>query len=226
MTGGIFKSGAKGLYYIAKTITKFLFGSVMNMSVKKGYLEAKDYYNTKLNNKESVKSYMESRYINYAAKRIVTEIIVGKAISVFASIISNYGKGETDKDKRRMLYMLAYVMHRLEWESLTPYRADDMFNNIKSPTAAMSVTDKLGNLSETVMRTYFPSMSNSLYDTFQNTKVQNKYNPTVSRGEYKGWSKVDRSLFKLVPYHNFFEQVYGSEAKDRYFVNQIMKQND
>lgn len=226
MDGGIFRSGAKGFYYIAKTLTKFLTGSVRNMSVKKGYVDAKDYYNSKFNNKDSLKDYMESRYINYATKQIVTEIAVGKIISVFASIIANSAKNETDKDKRRELYLLAYIMHRLEWESLTPYRADDMFNNIKSPTAATSVTDKMGDVTESFMRTYFPSMSNSLYDTFQNTKTQNKYNPTVSRGEYKGWSKTNKALFKLLPYHNFYEQVYGSEAKDRYFVNQIMKQND
>lgn len=226
MDGGIFRSGAKGFYYMAKTLAKFLTGSVRNMSVKKGYVDAKDYYNSKLNNKDSIKDYMESRYINYATKRIITEIVIGKTISIFASMIANTSKNETNKDKRRKLYLLAYIMHRLEWESLTPYRADDMFNNIKSPTAATSVTDKMGDVTESFMRTYFPSMSNSLYDTFQNTKTQNKYNPTVSRGEYKGWSKTNKALFKLLPYHNFYEQVYGSEAKDRYFVNQIMKQND
>jgi len=205
MDGGIFRSGAKGFYYIAKTLAKFLTGSVRNMSVKKGYVDAKDYYNSKLNNKDSIKDYMESRYINYATKRIVTEIAIGKTISIFASIIANISKNETDKDKRKKLYLLAYIMHRLEWESLTPYRADDMFNNIKSPTAATSVTDKMGDVTESFMRTYFPSMSNSLYDTFQNTKTQNKYNPIVSRGEYKDWSKTNKALFKLLPYHNFYE---------------------
>ena len=30
-------------------------------------------------------------------------------------------------------------------------------------------------------------------------------------------------MFKFTPYHNIFEQLYGADAKDRYYVNEVMK---
>lgn len=226
MTGGIFRSGIKGLYWLTSALAKFLYGSVRNMSVKHGYLNAKEYYDSRFKDKTSIQSYMTGKYINMAMKQMIIEITIGNIIAYLAGSIYHNVKAESDKDKRRKLALLAYIMHRWQWEAMTPYRTDDLLSNIKSPSAATGTMDRIENFAETFSRTYYPSVASSLWDTFNNKKSGKKFNPEVTRGEYAGWKKWQRSLFKLLPQHNFYEQWYGSEAKDRYFVNQIMKQND
>ena len=54
--------------------------------------------------------------------------------------------------------------------------------------------------------------------------VHSHYNPIVNKGAYKDWYKYQRDLFKLsCPWHNTYEQAFGSIDKRRYYENQIMQ---
>nr|DAM86425.1 MAG TPA: hypothetical protein [Caudoviricetes sp.] len=225
ISGGIYRAFGAGMWYFTNAAYKFLYGSVKHLSIKNGFMESKEYYNSKFGDTTTVRGYMTKKYINACTKQVIAEIAAINFIGFLASYFYNVMSKEVDKDKRRLLAMLTYILHRLTWETKTPYNFTDAFNNVKSPTAATSLTDKVGNLFESFSRKYIPT-SSSLFDTFQSNTDKKEYNGNVKRGLYKGWDKVDRDLFKLLPVHNAYEQIYDSESKDRYFKNQIMKEGD
>ena len=158
----------------------------------------------------------------YKLKQVSTELILINAIlSPIIALLESYIKDDDDDDNK-LLNLLLYVQYRSLWEAKTPYLFDDLFNNIKTVSAGTSGTDKVQNLLESVSRTYFPDISNSLYDTFF-SRDRKEYDEYVKRGAYKGDLKVVRDLIKLTPYHNVYEQYNDSESKLRYFKNQVMK---
>lgn len=225
ISGGIYRAFGAGMWYFTNAAYKFLYGSVKHLSIKNGFMQSKEYYNSRFGDTTTVRGYMTKKYINACTKQVIAEIAAINFIGFLASYFYNVMSKEVNKDKRRLLAMLTYILHRLTWETKTPYNFTDAFNNVKSPTAATSLTDKAGNLFESFSRKYIPT-SSSLFDTFQSNTDKKEYNGNVKRGLYKGWDKVDRDLFKLLPVHNAYEQIYDSESKDRYFKNQIMKEGD
>ena len=165
-------------------------------------------------------------------------IELGMFITAFKILIPLlYVAADDKKNKDELLLQLAaYTARRVEWESFNPYRLDDMAANIKTVTAETSLLDKI----EQLLTDIAPRTSNShqyeiildianLFGTSFNSDLENKYDSSeVKRGVYKGWDKLDRDLFKLfIPYHNTYEQIYGSKNKRRYYENQIMRiEND
>jgi hypothetical protein len=121
--------------------------------------------------------------------------------------------------------MIAYVARSFQWESFTQYRFAEFMNAIKSPTAATSFTDKVGDWASTVtnqtINTLYPR-GKFLFDPSQNyiEAVNDDY---ITTGAYSGWTKFQRSIFKATPAHNLFEQVKNAKAKRNYLENQIMK---
>lgn len=227
MAGGIFKSGTKGLWYFANIVSKFLCGTIKNVSISEGYNEARQYYNSKFNDKSSTLNYMRSQTMKYQLKQIMIELLIWQMCASAAAFVYYSAKNERDRKRKKLLWLMSYIAHRNQWEFATPYRANDMFNNVKTLTAATGTTDKIDNFLESFNRRFFPSTWGNLYDTFGSGSESNKkYESTVKSGVYKGWDKWQRDLFKFTPYHNIFEQLYGSDAKDRYYVHEIMKQND
>lgn len=157
----------------------------------------------------------------------MVELLIWQMCASAAAFVYYSAKNERDRKRKKLLWLMSYIAHRNQWEFATPYRANDMFNNVKTLTAATGTTDKIDNFLESFNRRFFPSTWGNLYDTFGSGSESNKkYESTVKSGVYKGWDKWQRDLFKFTPYHNIFEQLYGSDAKDRYYVHEIMKQND
>ena len=102
---------------------------------------------------------------------------------------------------------------------------------IKSPTASTSLTDKITDLAQQATKTTINIISprgEFLFDPSQNYKDlfnDEEDEDLVTRGAYKGWSKTNRAMFKLLPAHNLYEQVKDSKAKRSYLENQIMNTN-
>lgn len=91
------------------------------------------------------------------------------------------------------------------WESYTPYRFDDMLNNVKTPSAATGTMDKVEDLTYQLYKTAMPQKS--LLDTFISDKPFSLLGTgeEIQRGPYKGHSKLFRSLLKTTPLHNPYE---------------------
>lgn len=66
------------------------------------------------------------------------EILLYNAL--IAPAVSIFCKYADDSDDW-WIQMLAYWFRAFQWESYTAYRLDDLFNNIRSVTAAESVID-------------------------------------------------------------------------------------
>ena len=116
-------------------------------------------------------------------------------------------------------------MVRTRWEAFTPYRADDIFNNLKTVSAQTGTMDKVDALGNDMIRWVLPQ--GDLYNTFLRPHIKNRkqYNPVVQKGIYEGWYKSYRDLFKFLPIHNMYEQINGSKQKRDYYTNQIEKLN-
>lgn len=164
----------------------------------------------------------------YVYQQLVKQVIIELAmysmvISPIVGLICAYADDDDNKDKL-LLQFIAFLARRVQWESFTPYRANDVLNNFKTVSAAQSLSDKAEAFMNSIIRFYSPQ--GSLFDTFFASKnsTTNTYNPIVDRGPYKGYSKIERDAFKLlVPYHSAYEQALDSRTKRKYYENQIMQ---
>jgi len=77
VSGGIFRSAMNGIWYLTKALSKFLYGSATNMSVRQGYNYAKEYYDNKFNDKSSNANYIMSQTMKYQLKQVIAEIALG-----------------------------------------------------------------------------------------------------------------------------------------------------
>lgn len=157
-------------------------------------------------------------------KQAFVEIAMYKCVLVpLVGYLCMQADDDDNKDKL-LLQFAAFLARRLQWESFTPYRADDLFNNFKTVTAAQSLSDKAEAFCNSFIRWQYPQ--GSLFNTFfsSENKQNDEYNPYVDRGVYKDWYKWERDAFKLfVPYHSAYEQYYDSRSKRKYYQNQIMQ---
>lgn len=167
----------------------------------------------------SDESYMLSRARRKHLKKFGVELIMFyAAFQILMPLLYTAADDKKNKDKL-LLQLAAYTARRVEWESFNPYRLDDMYNNINTVTAETSLLDKI----ETIATDYSPR--GNLFSTLFNSDPTSEIgNYRVKRGVYKGWDKTDRDWFKLLmPYHNAYEQIYGSKEKRRYYENRIMQ---
>lgn len=65
------------MWYLTKALSKFLYGSAANMSVRQGYNYAKEYYDSKFNDKSSTANYIMSQTMKYQLKQVVAELALG-----------------------------------------------------------------------------------------------------------------------------------------------------
>lgn len=66
-----------------------------------------------------------------------------------------------------------------------------------------------------------------IYDVYQQEKNSNSDDNVIKNSKsYKGWKRWERNVFKLTPFHNWWEQVHDPEAKRRYNENKIMRMSD
>lgn len=164
----------------------------------------------------------------YVYQQLVKQVMIELAmysmvITPIVGLICAYADDDDNKDKL-LLQFMAFLARRVQWESFTPYRANDVLNNFKTVSAAQSLSDKAEAFVNSILRWYSPK--GSLFDTLFASKnsTTNTYNPIVDRGPYKGYSKIEKAAFKLfVPYHSAYEQALDSRTKRKYYENQIMQ---
>lgn len=70
-------------------------------------------------------------------------------------------------------------MVRTRWEAFTPYRADDIFNNLKTVSAQTGTMDKIDALNNDMIKWVMPQ--GDLYNTFLRPHIKNRkeHNPVV-----------------------------------------------
>lgn len=172
--------------------------------------------------KTDMQEQLKANYNQHALRKVMMELgMYNLVIKPLVLMLIKMSKDDDKKDKR-LLQLVTYIMTRFMWESYTPYRFDDMINNVKSPSAALSTVDKLEDMGYQLYKTAMPQ--GSLLDTFVDDKPFSLFkSETVSRGPYKNWTKFERSLMKATPMHNAYEQWLDSKNKENYYINQVMK---
>lgn len=219
MNGGVYRCAFGSAKAFISAAWCASIDAFTHLSISKG----RETFNNKyFGDNTSTEDLLKKQYGLYKLKQIATELALVQAIIPGLIVLLESYVDDKKRRKNYILNMLTYIAYRSLWESKTPYLFSDLANNIKTVTAFTSITDKSQNLAESITRTYLP-WTNNLWDTLLDVKTK-KYQTKVKRGVYKGWTKVDRDLFKLfVPFHNAVEQYYGSDEKLRYFKNQVMK---
>lgn len=161
-------------------------------------------------------------------KRLLTEITFHKLVVVPIVLSIVAAANDPDNDDDYLLQWIAYCATAFMWESFTPYRPADLFNNVRNVSAASSLLDAIGQFS---IQFQFTNPDISLSQAFLNVfgidtqteKAEDKN--IIKSGAYKGWTKNQRAWFKILfPFHNVYEQYKNSEAKRRYYEKQVMKQ--
>ena len=176
---------------------------------------------------ESAKSVIDP--INrWELKRILTEVTFHKLIVVPIVLSIVAAANDPENDDNYLLQWIAYCATAFMWESFTPYRPADLFNNIRNVSAASSLLDAIGQFS---IQFQFTNPDISLSQAFLNvfgidTQTEEEEDEDVIKsGAYKGWTKNQRAWFKILfPFHNVYEQYKNSEAKRRYYEKQVMKE--
>lgn len=161
-------------------------------------------------------------------KRLLAEITFHKLVVVPIVLSIVAAADDPDNDDNYLLQWIAYCATAFMWESFTPYRPADLFNNIRNVSAASSLLDAIGQFS---IQFQFTNPDISLSQAFLNvfgidTQAEEDEDKNIIKsGAYKGWTKNQRAWFKILfPFHNTYEQYKNSEAKRRYYEKQVMKE--
>lgn len=199
-------------FYQQIAFNKDFYKQIVSTNIRRQY---KNYFN----DNTSDESYMLSRARRKHIKKFGIELVVFFAAFQMLMPLLYAASDDKDNKDKLLLQLAAYTARRVEWESFNPYRLDDMANNISTVTAETSLLDKI----ETIITDYSPRAN--LFSTLFNSDPLSEIGDNrVKRGVYKGWDKTDRDWFKLlIPYHNAYEQIYGSKEKRRYYENKIMQ---
>lgn len=137
------------------------------------------------------------------------------------------------------LQFAALVGRRVQWETYTMYRFSDINNNIRTVSAQTGTLDKFESAGNALYKSIFPR--ETLFETILSIGQEydsDDYDPYVNRGLYSEselreyllgdsrWTKLEKALFKLLPFSHVYEQMFDSKSKRKYFENQIMKNNE
>ncbi|MBQ7819971.1 MAG: hypothetical protein IJ341_09790 [Bacteroidales bacterium] len=122
-------------------------------------------------------------------------------------------KWADEDDENWFKKFFAYVAMRTQFESTSPYNIFDLYNTIKTPTPAYGPFDNLTNLFSTSWETIRKIIAG-----------EDLTEDEVERGAYEGKSQLFKSIMKVTPLKNIYEQLFGIDDKIRYYQNQIMKE--
>ena len=211
-----------GVFRTAALFALCLYDGVRAMDLSKG----RETYDKYFNNNSTVANSLKSRARRYQLRQMAIELAVFKLIfAPLVSLLCSYSDDDDNKDNK-LLQLITYIMVRTRWEAFTPYRAEDVFNNLKTVSAQTGTMDKFDALTNDMIKWVMPQ--GDLYNTFLRPHIKNNktYNPVVQRGIYEGWYKTYRDAFKFLPIHNIYEQINGSKQKREYYTNQIEKLNN
>ena len=179
----------------------------------------KDVFKKSFNDFSTREANIESQMNRYAFKQIAWELtLFNILVSTVANMICFYADDHKDD---KLIQAIAYWMRGFQWEAFTPYRLNDIFQNFKSPSAALSMVDRIA--------TFFNMTNTSLVDhpiswimNLCGLPIFDKqYDETIKRGTYKGHSREFRDAIKMTPLKNIYEQTIDSRAKRTYAENQL-----
>ena len=204
-------------------------------------------YKPKYNNPLDEQTYLNQRQNFYDIKRILCEVLL---YNLFITPVANLAAAiaDDDDDNKFIIQMLAYWMRAFQWESYTAYRPTELLGAIKSPSAVTSPLEKTEDAVNSLFSAFVPYFSMNLLVPsvfgvlgFANdvkneiTTDEDYYNEEITRGAYaynefadlfydeeRGWTRREKAMFKLLPFHNLYEQIKDSKSKRRYIENQIM----
>lgn len=210
-----------GMHLTHRQHVKNRRAGVNNKTIKQVF---HDYFNDQSSEQKSI----ESLSNRYQLKQTLIEIALFMCVSQIADFVC--GWADSDDDDTWWKYMLAYWARGTEWEMFTPYRTDDLLNNIKSATAATSGTEAVSNLltgfGAGVVNRIFPrtlfnpseilDLQQDLKDDFFSGQISNRSK------SYAGMHPWQKLLIKTLPAHNIWEQFNDSKSKLGYLENQIM----
>lgn len=173
----------------------------------------------------------------WALKQVIAESAfhVSVTLPIVSLILSMANDPENDDDW--VLQFIAYLAVRVQWETMSAYRGTDILNNIRSATAATSLTDGIDQVFQTFNSIKIPENSLwNLYTNFIPLDFQNENlkenNQMVTRGAYFKFgqdigidiTKSDRALIKITPFKNLIQQRYGAKDSRNYYMKQVMKE--
>ena len=194
------------------------------------------------------KEYQQSQINRWHFKQIFSELaIYNLVIYPLTEVIVKWA--DEDDEDRWWLQFLAYIALAFQWEAFTPYRYIDLINTFKSPSPATGTLDKVENFADTLGKTIFPRATlfnpSSFLHPFESEGEEDTEfeDDIVTSGTYSEnrleampwvmlysdrdeFTKLERDLYKLTPWHNWFEQKYNSKAKLNYMKHQIMHRRE
>ena len=198
---------------------------------KKDIRSLKDKLNDfKLNDFTTKENNINSQLNRNALKQIAIEVVLYKAfICPFVGALCMWADDDPDNAWKQML---AYWFRGLQWEYYTPYRFDDILNNIKTPSAATGLIDDIKNTVMSAFNTANPMFYEMQYflmsllgwSSFEQPGNIEDENLIVNKRDkvYGGDKKIKKVLIKTTPYRNIKEQTIDSKSKRKYFENQVM----
>lgn len=213
--GGIFRTVFNAIF---TNVFKAMKVAFKEKSLSKGYRKLieneRDYFYDN--------SSLQKAAISTVRRKQIRQVSIEAALYPITYLTTMQICRLADEDKKdKLLQFIAYLMLRVQWESYSAYRATDIFNTIRTPSAELGTVDKIEAVANSLIRSIFPN--GNLLDTLYSSDLKNSYNETVRRGAYKGWNKSDRDWFKLLfPQHHLYEQYNDSYSKRRYYKNKIM----
>lgn len=159
-------------------------------------------------------------------KRLLLEVGIYNLL-LFPLVSLILRKADEDRDDT-LLQLIAYTAISTRWEVLSQYRFADVLNTMKSPTAMTSVWDGLNAFMDS--SNSYKTPENSLWNVFSNVKQivsdEKEGDELIDRGAYKNWTKKERSLLKVTPFKNLYEQLKDPYTKRKYVQNYMYKQNE
>lgn len=173
----------------------------------------------------------------WALRQVLAEATFHNTVTLpLVSLILSLAN-DPENDDEWVLQFISYLAVRVQWETMSAYRGTDILNNIRSATAATSLTDGVDQVFQTFNSIKIPE--NSLWNLYTNfiplnfeNENLNESNEMVTRGAYYKFgqdigvdiTKSDRAWLKITPFKNLIQQRYGAKDSRNYYMKQVMKE--
>lgn len=161
--------------------------------------------------KAMVNNWTNDIVIRSNARQALTEAIL--LLGILPQLTAFMLKWADEDDENWFKKFFAYIAMRTQFESTSPYNIFDLYNTIKTPTPAYGPFDNVTNLFSTSYETIRKYIAG-----------EDLMEDEVERGAYEGKSQLFKSIMKVTPLKNIYEQLFGIDDKIRYYQNQIMKE--
>ena len=182
----------------------------------------------------SEKSILLSRHRQRVKNQVLAELAMCKVLQILVSMFCNFMDDPNKKNEKAMQF-LALVLRQLEWETYSPYRGDDTLSSLKTASPVTGTSDDIQNgfsLVENYSAYLFSHISGTgtasspagLLNTMFLAPEKDIFREMRS-GPYEGDPYWEKTLYKLTPWSNTYEQYKDSKGKRKYLENQVFKLN-